>query len=102
MSLEEASRLGRENAKDIIAMGFDITRTFIFMDTQYMQYLYPNVCKVQQKVTYNTIASIFGFGEEGVPVGKIAYPPIQAVPAFSSSFPIPFQNRHQDSKGPSS
>lgn len=32
LSVEEARRLARENAKDIIACGFDVARTFIFSD----------------------------------------------------------------------
>jgi tryptophanyl-tRNA synthetase len=32
----EARRLARENAKDIIACGFDISRTFIFSDFEYV------------------------------------------------------------------
>ena len=34
---EEAHRLAVENAKDIIACGFDIKRTFIFSDFDYMR-----------------------------------------------------------------
>ena len=36
--------------------------------------------------------SIFGFDAEGTSCGKIAYPAIQAVPAFASTFPVPFKN----------
>ena len=36
LSVEEACRLSRENAKDIIACGFDPKRTFIFSDFAYM------------------------------------------------------------------
>jgi tryptophanyl-tRNA synthetase len=36
MELDEARRLSRENAKDIIACGFDPRRTFIFSDCNYM------------------------------------------------------------------
>ncbi len=36
LSLDEANRLAHENAKDIIAMGFDIKKTFIFSDLEYM------------------------------------------------------------------
>jgi tryptophanyl-tRNA synthetase len=32
LTVEEACRLSRENAKDIIACGFDPKRTFIFSD----------------------------------------------------------------------
>lgn len=36
LQLDECHRLGLENAKDIIACGFDITRTFIFSDLDYV------------------------------------------------------------------
>lgn len=32
LTVEESKRLARENAKDIIACGFDVERTFIFTD----------------------------------------------------------------------
>lgn len=81
--------LARENSKDIIAFGFDPEKTFIFIDTDIMGgNFYKNVIKVQEMVTVNTINKIFGF-KAGDPVncGQIAYPAIQAVPSFSSSFP---------------
>jgi tryptophanyl-tRNA synthetase len=34
----------------------------------------------------NQIKGAFGFNE-GDPVGKFAYPPIQSVPSFSNTFP---------------
>lgn len=36
LTVEETRRLARENAKDIIACGFDIRRTFIFSDFDYV------------------------------------------------------------------
>ena len=36
LSVEESQRLARENAKDIIACGFDVTKTFIFSDFDYV------------------------------------------------------------------
>lgn len=36
LEIEEALRLTRENAKDIIALGFDIKKTFIFSSLTYM------------------------------------------------------------------
>ena len=38
LQLEEAHRLAYENAKDIIACGFDSRKTFIFSDLDYMRY----------------------------------------------------------------
>ncbi|XP_053380677.1 tryptophan--tRNA ligase, cytoplasmic-like [Mercenaria mercenaria] len=37
MPLEEANRLAHENAKDIIAFGFDVKKTFIFSDLEYIR-----------------------------------------------------------------
>ena len=39
LSLEEAHRLAAENAKDIIACGFDVKKTLIFSDLDYMRYI---------------------------------------------------------------
>ena len=38
LKLEEAHRLAYENAKDIIACGFNSKKTFIFSDLDYMRY----------------------------------------------------------------
>jgi tryptophanyl-tRNA synthetase len=37
---EETNRLAHENARDIIACGFDVNKTFIFSDFEYMAYAY--------------------------------------------------------------
>jgi len=94
MTLEEAHHLGRENAKDVVAFGFDISKTFIFLDTDYIQYMYPNICRVLQCSNYKQVSNIFGFGDgEGVNCGKIYYTAVQTVPSFSSTFPIPLRGR---------
>jgi tryptophanyl-tRNA synthetase len=92
LKLEQVQGYARENIKDIIACGFDMEKTFIFTDTGYIQHLYPNFLKMQKHVTLNQITGIFGFtGSDNV--GKFAYPPLQAVPAFSNSFPHIFGTR---------
>lgn len=79
-------RLGRENAKDIVACGFNPERTFIFSDSDYIGSLYPNVVRIQRAVSFNQARGIFGF-QPSDNIGKIAFPAVQAAPAFSSSFP---------------
>nr|GMC62956.1 tryptophan--tRNA ligase, cytoplasmic [Ipomoea batatas]GMC67925.1 tryptophan--tRNA ligase, cytoplasmic [Ipomoea batatas] len=90
LTVEESQRLARENAKDIIACGFDISRTFIFSDFDYVCLLfvafYKNMVKVAKCVTYNKVVGIFGFSGEDH-IGKVSFPPVQAVPSFPSSFP---------------
>lgn len=36
LTVEQAMKLSRENAKDIIAMGFDVSKTFIFSNLDYV------------------------------------------------------------------
>ena len=43
--LETYLEWGRENAKDIIACGFDPNLTFIFSDIEYVGVMYPNIVK---------------------------------------------------------
>lgn len=38
LKVEEAMKLARENAKDVIAMGFDVNKTFIFTDLDFVGY----------------------------------------------------------------
>ena len=44
ITAEEAECLAVENAKDIIAVGFDPRKTFIFTDFKYMGYVKSNLC----------------------------------------------------------
>nr|WCZ58732.1 tryptophan-tRNA ligase [Seculamonas ecuadoriensis] len=86
MTLEEAHRLAYQNAKDIIAIGFDPEKTFIFSDLDYIQDMYPNILKIQKLTTSNQARGIFGFTDSDH-IGKYGFPAVQAAPAFSSSFP---------------
>ncbi|CAI0452246.1 unnamed protein product [Linum tenue] len=95
LSVEECQRLARENAKDIIACGFDITKTFIFSDFDYVggnRSFYKNMVRIAKCVTYNKVVGIFGFSGEDH-IGKVGFPPIQAAPSFPSSFPHLFSGK---------
>jgi len=95
LTLEEANRLAHENAKDIIACGFDPDKTFIFSDLDFIgqcPQFYRNMVRVQRGVTFNQIKGIFRFGDSDH-IGKIAFPAVQAAPSFSSSFPFIFGGR---------
>ncbi|KAE9357654.1 Tryptophan--tRNA ligase, cytoplasmic [Phytophthora rubi] len=86
-TLEESKVMAWENAKDIIACGFDVKKTFIFANTDYIKEMYPQILKVQKCVTYNQVRGIFGFtGSDNI--GKSSFPAIQAVPSFSETFPV--------------
>lgn len=47
--------------------------------------------RIQKCVTFNQVKGIFGFDDSTV-IGKIAFPAVQATPAFSTSFPSIFKN----------
>jgi len=85
LDLQTTMQLARENCKDIISFGFDKDKTFIFQDTEYIKEMYPNVCKIQKKITYNQVKAIFGF-TDSTNCGTVAFPAIQAAPSFSSTF----------------
>ncbi|KAL3538614.1 hypothetical protein ACH5RR_001980 [Cinchona calisaya] len=95
LSVEKSKELARENAKDIIACGFNISRTFIFSDFDYVGGKFrENSLRIGKCVTLNKVASIFGLkGEDHI--GKVSFPPVQAAPSFPSSFPHLFEN-HQN------
>ena len=44
LGIDEANRLAHENAKDIIACGFDKEKTFIFSNLEYMRLVEKAVC----------------------------------------------------------
>nr|XP_040567866.1 tryptophan--tRNA ligase, cytoplasmic-like isoform X1 [Lepeophtheirus salmonis] len=92
LKLEETKKLAYENAKDIIALGFDPDKTFIFSDFEFLGQcpaFYQNIARIQKCVTYNQVKGIFGF-DDSTCIGKISFPAIQAAPSFSGSFPFIF------------
>jgi tryptophanyl-tRNA synthetase len=60
LTIAECKRLARENAKDIIACGFDVERTFIFTDLNYVGgAFYENMLEVAKRVTLNVSLELF-------------------------------------------
>jgi len=87
---EEVRKNLIDNVKDIIAVGFDVRKTFIFSDFDYMGTLYLNVVRIEKLVTNNQLRAIFGVkGSDNI--GKTMFPAIQAAPSFHSSFPVVFR-----------
>ncbi|CAB9503807.1 Tryptophan--tRNA ligase, cytoplasmic [Seminavis robusta] len=92
-NLNHFANLTIENARDIIACGFDYDKTFLFSDLDYVGRMYPNIVRIWKAVTTNTVNGIFGF-DGSSNIGKIAFPAIQAAPSFASSFPTVLQADH--------
>ncbi|KAJ3649530.1 hypothetical protein Zmor_021270 [Zophobas morio] len=95
LKMEEAIKMTVENVKDIIAIGFDLEKTFIFSDLMYIGQcpeFYQNMVKIQRCVTFNQVKGIFGFDDSTV-IGKVAFPAVQATPCLSTSFPHIFKGK---------
>lgn len=68
LSLEDCHRFALQNAMDIIAIGFDIKKTFIFIDTDFVDNGHgaafnKNVRILGKRTTINQIKGTFGFGD---------------------------------------
>ena len=92
LTLGQTYALTHSNARDIIACGFDVNKTFIFSNLEYAGVMYPNICKLQKCFTFNAVKATFGFTSSDH-TGKIAFPAVQAAPSFSNSFPQLFGSR---------
>lgn len=84
---EDFLAFAHENIKDIIALGFDPKKTFIFTDYEYIGgHFYRNTSEFESLVTMNQAKGAFGFGDS-TSIGLIAYGAKQCVAAFPSSYP---------------
>eukprot|EP01112_Ceratiomyxa_fruticulosa_P010647 TRINITY_DN2825_c0_g1_i1.p1 TRINITY_DN2825_c0_g1~~TRINITY_DN2825_c0_g1_i1.p1 ORF type:complete len:400 (+),score=78.21 TRINITY_DN2825_c0_g1_i1:320-1519(+) len=92
ISPEEMKRFLIENVRDIIAVGFDISKTFIFSNLDYLGNMYPIILKIQKCVLANQVKHIFGF-QDSDNIGKFGFPAIQAAPSFSAAFPHIFGDK---------
>ncbi|CAG9802683.1 unnamed protein product [Chironomus riparius] len=95
LTVEEGIRLTVENARDIIALGFDPEKTFIFSNLCFMGQcpeFYKNIVRIEKCVTYNQVKGIFGFSEADK-LGKVGFPAVEAAPALSSTFPFIFGDK---------
>ncbi len=80
-NLPETTRLGHENALDLIALGFKPENTHIIYDVQDIDLLYDIALEVAKRITYSTAKATFGF-QDSTNIGWIFYPAIQAAPCF--------------------
>ncbi|PYI07881.1 tryptophanyl-tRNA synthetase [Aspergillus sclerotiicarbonarius CBS 121057] len=87
VSFEDALHFAMENAKDIIALGFDLKKTFIYSDLKYVSnHFLTNAWEFSKLVTFNQVRGAFGFNES-TNIGRIFFPSVQCVAAFATSYP---------------
>jgi tryptophanyl-tRNA synthetase len=79
--LSETTKMGYENALDLIALGFEPENTFIIYDVQDIDLQYDIALEVAKRITYSTAKATFGF-QDDTNLGWIFWPAIQAVPCF--------------------
>ena len=85
MKIENFKEMALENIKDIIAFGFDMKKTFIFTNTEFIGNLYEVDLEIKKHFTLNQIKNTFGVGDSDN-VGRISYPTLQMVPCVPKVF----------------
>jgi tryptophanyl-tRNA synthetase len=110
--LDHYTRLARENAKDIIAVGFNPSKTYIFSNRNERKRgnpgLMDNIINMMDYTPVNVVRSAFGLNKlslttdemgttrpaaEPCSVGMLSWPIYQSVPSFSNSFQFIFGNQ---------
>ena len=84
LSLKDTKKWTRENALDVIALGFDPKKTYFLVDTIHAKLMYREACRVAKKITLSTAKATFGFTNK-TNIGSIFYTAMQSVPAFLPS-----------------
>jgi len=66
---------------EIAAFGFNLDKTFIFKNSEYISKMYPLYLDVAKRLTFSQARNTFGFQNESN-VGQINYPALQIVPSL--------------------
>ena len=94
LTIKDTRRFAFENARDIIACGFRLEKTFIFSDFDYVGGpFYHNIVSIARCITTSQSKGTFGFNDSDS-VGKLHFVAVQAAPSISSSFPQIFGERN--------
>ncbi|MEM4412040.1 MAG: tryptophan--tRNA ligase, partial [Thermofilum sp.] len=72
-SLDEVAPYAEKDILNIIALGFDENRTFIFKDTEYIGRMYRAAVLIARHINFSTARAVFGFDGE-TSIGLIFYP----------------------------
>ena len=87
IDIADSKRFTKENVKDIIAVGFDVKKTFIFSDFDFVGgAFYENICRMAKRITINQIRGTFGFNDSNN-IGEFHFCATQSATAFATSFP---------------
>ncbi|KAG8529490.1 uncharacterized protein KY384_006127 [Bacidia gigantensis] len=94
LTLKECKQFARQNAMDIIAIGFDKKKTFIFADSEFIyggqgMDFSRHIMEIGKRTTNNQIKGTFGFNDTNN-ILEFAFPATQSATAFAPSFPFIF------------
>src|SRR5437667_1584972 len=81
LTYEDTQKWAQDNTLEVVAVGFDPDKTFIFQDTELVGHAYPLILKIARRVNYSTAKSVFGFTGE-TNIGMSFYPAIQIIPSL--------------------
>jgi tryptophanyl-tRNA synthetase len=81
LALDKIEEMCDNDLDDLAAFGFDVNKTFIFRNSEYIDVMYPLILKTAKKLTFSQIRNTFGFTNDSN-VGQIFYPALQIVPSF--------------------
>ena len=84
LTRKQVSEFSYENILDIIALGFDPEKTFIFKNTEYIKTMYKISTDIAKHITFSTAKGIFGF-QNSSNIGMIFFPSLQAATCFLPS-----------------
>ena len=81
LSLKDVDHWVDDNMREIIALGFDPDKTFIFTNREYVRHMYTKACEIAKKINLSKAKAVFGFDNQ-TNIGLIFYPAMQMVPTF--------------------
>lgn len=81
LSWKEIDNYSKDNILDIIALGFDKEKTFIFRDSLFIGKVYNLILSLGKKITLSTQKAVFGF-KDSTNISMLFYPIYQIVPTF--------------------
>jgi len=89
LSFKDVLEFGEDNILDLIALGFNPKKTFIFQDFVYTD-IYKYAAQIAKKITYSTAKASFGLKQENN-IGWSFYPAMQAAHIL---FPQFYRGKH--------
>ena len=95
LTIDQVEQMTIENAKDILACGFDPELTFIFSDLDYVGHMYRPIIRLLKHISSHEESKIYGFDGKS-PAGYFTWPSIQSAPSFSCAFPAFFGPPYRD------